>query len=225
MVIVPAVVYDFLFYLSILSIVFGALAGLYQSNFMRLLAFGAINHAGFILLGISFGTLKGFSAALVYLIVYTFLIIGTFASIILLKIYGYKLESWNIADVVKFIKMSKFNYIFSIVFSSFILSFAGIPPFAGFFAKLGIFMVLIDSANYFTFIFVAIFSIVSAVYYIRLVRFLFFSKDSNDNESFFVTENFSQFVYWVIIFCFLFNVFFFFLNVSFVYFFFVLVNF
>jgi NADH-quinone oxidoreductase subunit N len=92
--------------------------------------------------------------------------------------------------------MSKFNYIFSIIFSTFILSFAGIPPFAGFFAKLGIFLALIDSANYLIFFVVAISSIVSAVYYIRLVRFLFFLKDSNDIEDFVVSSSFfSQFIY------------------------------
>jgi NADH-quinone oxidoreductase subunit N len=90
---VPVIVSNFLFYLSVLSIVFGALAGLYQVNLMRMLAFGTISHAGFILLGLSIGTIKGFSAALVYLVIYVVLNIGTFASIMLLKIYGYKVES------------------------------------------------------------------------------------------------------------------------------------
>lgn len=194
-VVVPAIVSNFLFYLSILSIIFGSLAGLYQTNFMRMLAFGAISHAGFILLGLSMGTLKGFSAALVYLIIYTILNIGTFASILLLRIHGFKVESCNINDVVKFIKMSKFNYVFSIIFSTFILSFAGIPPFAGFFAKLGIFLALIDSSNYFVFFVIAFLSIVNAVYYIRLVRFLFFLRDSNDIEDFVIISVFSEFIY------------------------------
>lgn len=90
--------------------------------------------------------------------------------------------------------MSKYNYIFSVVFSTFLLSFAGIPPFSGFFAKLGVFFALIESGNYFFFIIVVFFSIVSAVYYIRLVRFLFFSKDFNNFSNFSITI-FSQFAY------------------------------
>ena len=115
--------------------------------------------------------------------------------------------------------MSKFNYIFSFIFSTFILSFAGVPPFAGFFAKLGIFFALIESGNYFFFFVIAFFSVVSAVYYIRLVRFLFFSKGSSVNFSNLCIVNFSQFAYWVVIFCFFFNFFFFFFNASVVYYF------
>ena len=84
---------NFLFYVSILSIIFGAVAGLYQTNLMRMLAFASINHAGFILLGLSLGTLKGFSSGLIYLFIYVILNLGIFSLILLFMIYGYKLET------------------------------------------------------------------------------------------------------------------------------------
>lgn len=89
----PIIFLNFLFYIAILSIIFGAIAGLYQTNLMRMLAFASINHAGFILLSLSLGTLKGFSSCLVYLFVYVILNLGIFSLILLFMIYGYKMES------------------------------------------------------------------------------------------------------------------------------------
>jgi NADH-quinone oxidoreductase subunit N len=209
---------NFIFYISLLSICFGTLASLYQVNLIRMLAFAAINHSGFILLSLSLGSVKGFSCSLVYLIVYVILNMGIFTLILLFRVLNSELNSWNIVDIVKFVKLSKFNYVFSIFFSCFFLSLAGIPPFSGFFAKLGVFMALLDSGYYFTFLVVALFSVVSAVYYIRLIRYLFFLKDTNETSNFWIFF-LSSYLCWVLVFCFLFNILFWFFHISLVYFF------
>jgi NADH-quinone oxidoreductase subunit N len=173
---------DLLFYLSILSIIFGSLIALYQKSLMRVLAFSSINHVGFIVLCISFGTIEGYLVSLNYLFIYIILTISVLSVLFLFRAFGINWEQWGFINVMDLSQMTNFHYIFGFFLACIFLSFAGIPPFAGFFAKLGVFMYLIKSGHVFSFLIVGFSSLISCVIYIRIVRFLFFSLNEKNKN-------------------------------------------
>jgi NADH-quinone oxidoreductase subunit N len=71
------------------------------------------------------------------------------------------------------------NYFITVMLVSFLLSFIGIPPFAGFFIKMNIFIEVIKSCHYFIFIILGFISVINAVFYLRLIRFLLFNKEND----------------------------------------------
>jgi len=205
------VFYNLIFFVALLSILYSSLIVLYEINIMRILAYSAISHLGYILLSFSFNTLNGIVLGINYLFVYSISIFGTLLILYIIKIYninnGYS-NFWNIVDIIKFSKFSKMNYFITVMLVSFLLSFIGIPPFAGFFIKMNIFIEVIKSCHYFIFIILGFISVINAVFYLRLIRFLLFNKENDIKLS---SWNLSlNIVFWVIVFCFIFNLSFFF---------------
>jgi NADH-quinone oxidoreductase subunit N len=167
----------FLKIISLLSIFYGTIITLYQTKILRLLAYGGIVHIGYILLPICYFEDCGIDAfvySINYLLIYIILSLTIFSILIYLNNLLIKQKARKLVYISDFgeLKNSALAFILALSF----LSMAGIPPFAGFFAKFYIFMLMAQSGDYISLLFICIFSIISCVYYLRLINFLFFDK-------------------------------------------------
>ena len=128
-----------LVFVSLASMILGAVAAIGQTNIKRLIAYSSIGHIGFTLAGISTGTFTGYSSSITYISIYVVMNIGIFACIFLMKKDGKYCESLSDLSGI-----SKQNPILSISLLIILFSLAGIPPLAGFFAKFYVFMAVIE---------------------------------------------------------------------------------
>jgi len=155
-----------------LSLIIGCIGGVIQSKIKRLLAYSAINHIGFILLGVLSVDTFGVQSSIVYMTNYIILSI-IFFSIILIV---YNTSNLYITQLVG---MSRLNPVLGITLTLGLLSVAGIPPLSGFFAK----FIILQSAVYngfYLLTFLAIgTSIISTFYYLRIIKFIYF-KDTDE---------------------------------------------
>ncbi len=162
-----------LIYSSILSIIIGTLGGLYQIKIKRLLAYSAISHIGFLLIGFSTYTKVGFFALFFYIIIYIILSLNIFAIILSLRKIDNNLKLKRINE---FTLLFKSNKILAINFCLILFSITGLPPLVGFYSKLYIFISAIKSEIYLIAIIAAIFSVIASMYYIRLIKLMFFKN-------------------------------------------------
>jgi NADH-quinone oxidoreductase subunit N len=157
--------------LGILSVIFASIAAIYQEKIKRLLAYSGIAHMGYVLLALSSNSLEGLFSAYYYLIVYSLTSLAIF--IILLSVRRY-------TNFLKLKTLSEFSSLFRnnppLAFSLSVLMFslAGIPPLAGFFSKLFVFLSLLNVGNYLASTVVIVTSVVSAFYYLWVVKIIFF---------------------------------------------------
>lgn len=149
---------------GILSIFIGTFAAIYQNRIVRLMAFSAVAHIGFILLGFASGSFTSFYSSFIYIILYIFMTINSFTFI--LSVYPAHQHKY-FADLLSF---AKYNPVLAITFTFTLLSIAGIPPLAGFFSKYLILLSLIDHSFYLISIIIVILSVISAYYYIRIIQ-------------------------------------------------------
>jgi len=174
-----------------------------QFKIKRLIAYSAIGHIGFILLGlISFNYLN-YIASSFYSILYIFLNFSFFSILITLRKTNF-IEIKTIFDLNSLIKHNK---ILSIFLSLNLFSIAGIPPLMGFFSKMFILNVLIFNEMFFITFIILLLSVISVFYYIRLIKILFFSLNSN----FIFLKNPNKIISFIIVFFSLLNLLFFFL--------------
>jgi len=154
---------------AILSIILGSVGALYQTKIKRLLAYSAIANLGYILLGLSTASFEGLVASIFYFFLYTSASVQLFYILSIIKRQGSYLKIKNLID---FCALTHANspLSFLLVFSLF--SFAGIPPLAGFFGKVLIFKALIMHGYYSIALIAVLFSVLTCVYYIRLIRFI-----------------------------------------------------
>jgi NADH-quinone oxidoreductase subunit N len=156
-------------FISVLSMALGAVAALGQTNIKRLMAYSSIGHMGYALLGLAAGTALGARGVLIYLTIYVFTNLGVFACIQTMKRGGKAVE--DIADLAGLARTDvKFAALFSILF----LSLAGLPPLAGFFAKFYVFLAAIQAGLVVPAVLGVLASAVGLVYYLRLVKVMFF---------------------------------------------------
>jgi NADH-quinone oxidoreductase subunit N len=153
-----------LWVLAVLTMILGNVAALVQQNIKRMLAYSSIAHAGYILIGMVAGNEAGLSGMLYYLLAYTFTNIGAFAVVTLV---GKKGEANVMLDDYRGLGNS--HPMLALAMSIFLLSLAGIPPTAGFVAKLTIFSAAISSGFYWLVIIGVLTSAVSVFYYFRVL--------------------------------------------------------
>jgi NADH-quinone oxidoreductase subunit N len=157
--------------ISILSMAVGSIVAIAQTNLKRMLAYSTISHVGFILLGILAGTAAGYQAAMFYTLTYVIMSTAGFGMIILLARKGF--ESDRLDDLKGLNERSPW---FAAVMLAVMFGMAGAPPFVGFFAKLYVLRAVVD-ANMTWLAGVAVFfSIISAYYYIRVVKLMYFDR-------------------------------------------------
>lgn len=131
---------------AILSIFFGSIGAIYQTKIKRLLAYSAIANLGFILLGFSTASVIGFMASFYYFFIYLFASIQIFY---ILTIVRRQVSFLKIKNVVELVAISHANFFLSFIFVFGLLSFAGIPPLAGFFGKFLVFLLWYEKVNIF----------------------------------------------------------------------------
>jgi NADH:ubiquinone oxidoreductase subunit 2 (subunit N) len=160
-----------LIYSSIISIIIGTLGGLYQIKIKKLLAYSAINHIGFLLVGFSSFNVMGLFSLFFYIIVYIIISLNIFSILLSLRKIDNNLKFKKISE---FVLLFKSNNMIAIIFCIILFSIAGLPPLVGFYSKLYIFISAIKSEIYLISIIAAIFSVIASLYYIRLIKLMFF---------------------------------------------------
>ena len=156
-------------FLSIASMILGAFAAIGQNNIKRLMAYSSIGHMGYALAGIATGSNEGIQSTLIYLTIYLVMNLGAFGCIFMMKRENNFYE--NISDLSG---LSKNHPLLALGFLIILFSLAGIPPLAGFFAKFYIFMSVIEQSMYFLAIVGLISTVISAFYYLRVIKIIYF---------------------------------------------------
>ncbi len=155
--------------ISIASMVLGALAAIWQTNIKRLLAYSSIGHVGYALVGLSAGTEAGVRGILIYMAIYLAMNVGTFCCVLCMRQRGRMVE--NIADLAG---LSRTQPLLAFAFALLMFSMAGIPPLAGFFGKLYVFLAAIEAGLYALAIIGVLTSVIGAYYYLRIVKLMYF---------------------------------------------------
>tara|TARA_B100001029_G_scaffold160401_1_gene148395 strand:+ start:2647 stop:4062 length:1416 start_codon:yes stop_codon:yes gene_type:complete len=165
-------------FLSIASMLFGAVAAIGQKNLKRLIAYSSIGHMGYALAGLATGTNQGIQSSISYISIYLFMNLAFFCCLFMLK----KDEKYfeNIEDLSG---LSKNHPILSFSFLIVLFSLAGIPPLAGFFAKFYIFAAVIEKSMYFLAIVGLLSTVVAAFYYLRLIKIIYFDEEKNKYDT------------------------------------------
>jgi NADH-quinone oxidoreductase subunit N len=155
----------------------GNIAALSQSNLKRLLAYSSIAHAGYLLMGVVAGTTRGVAAMMIYLVVYSFMQLGAFAIIIMMRrrdVIGDELKDFSGLHLRH--PMAAFAMLV------FMLSLGGIPPTAGFMGKFWLFGAVIEADYIWLAVIGVLNSAVSLYYYLRIVVFMYLKSDSTGSQ-------------------------------------------
>lgn len=173
-----------LFFSAVLSIMLGTLGAFYQKKIKRLLAYSAISHIGYMLLAFSTGTIEGLQSLFFYIIVYMVVSISFFSILLSLRVQPQNvlknMEDKKLVYLSDLIGLSKQNAVLAISIALIFFSMAGIPPLAGFFSKLYVFLAAIEMGLYPLLVIAVFFSVIGCFYYIRLIKFIYFD-DINTN--------------------------------------------
>jgi NADH-quinone oxidoreductase subunit N len=165
--------------LAILSMALGNITAIAQSNLKRMLAYSTIAHMGFMLLGLLSGVVDGntlnrdaaYSAALFYIIIYTMMSVGAFGMLCLLSRAG--LDCENLEDMRG---LNRRNPWYAALMLLLMLSLAGLPPTAGFYAKLAVFSAAVSAGYIWLAVAAVLLSLVGAYYYLRVVKLMYFDE-------------------------------------------------
>ena len=158
-------------FISIASMVLGAFAAIAQNNIKRLMAYSSIGHIGYALVGLAAGTPEGVSGVGAYMAIYLVMNVGTFACILSMRQNGRMVEGVNDLKGI-----SRTNPLIALALLIFMFSLAGIPPMAGFWAKFWVFKAAIGAELYGLAVIGVLASVVSAFYYLRIVKLMYFDE-------------------------------------------------
>ncbi len=160
-------------FISIASMLLGAFAAINQTNIKRLMAYSSIGHIGYMMVGLAAGSEAGVRGVLFYLAIYLVMNVGTFACILSMRRKDGMVE--GIEDLKGLSKTSPYM---AAALLFFMFSMAGIPPLAGFFGKLYIFLAAIQEGLYGLATIGVLSSVVAAFYYVRIVKLMYFDEPS-----------------------------------------------
>jgi NADH-quinone oxidoreductase subunit N len=158
-------------FLSVASMVLGAVAAIAQTNIKRLMAYSSIGHVGYALIGLAVASPSGIRGVLVYMAIYLFMNLGTWAVILCMRQQGQMLE--GIADLSG---LGRTQPGLALALGIFMFALAGIPPTAGFFGKLYVFLAAIDAHLVGLAVIGVVTSVVGAFYYLRIVKVMYFDE-------------------------------------------------
>jgi len=168
---------------AILSLAVGSFGAIFQKNIKRLLAYSSIGHVGFILLGMAVLSKEGFTASIFYMLIYAVISIGSFGFLNLMTSKNYDQESdaenEKIFNISSLSGLSKTNPVMAFSLAALMFSTAGIPPLAGFFSKFFILTAILSQGHLVAAILAVLFSVVSAYYYLRIVKIMYFDEPQN----------------------------------------------
>ena len=167
-----------LVFLSIASMLFGAIAAIGQTNLKRLIAYSSISHIGYALAGLTTGSNEGIQSSIIYIVIYILMNLGFFSCLLMLKRNNKYFE-----DIEDLSGLSKNHPLLSLSLLVILFSLAGIPPLAGFFAKFYIFKSVIEQSMYFLAIVGLLSTVIAAFYYLRIIKIIYFDKEKEKYDS------------------------------------------
>ena len=159
-------------FLSIASMLFGAIAAIGQTNIKRLIAYSSIGHIGYTLAGLASGTNEGIQSSIVYISIYIIMNLALFSCLLMLKRNNKYYE-----DIEDLSGLSKNHPLLSLSLLVILFSLAGIPPLAGFFAKFYIFKAVIEQSMFFLAVVGLLSTVVAAFYYLRIIKIIYFDEE------------------------------------------------
>ncbi|MDC3082346.1 NADH-quinone oxidoreductase subunit NuoN [Candidatus Pelagibacter sp.] len=165
-------------FISIASMIFGAVAAIGQKNLKRLIAYSSISHMGYALAGLATVSNQGIQSSITYISIYLVMNLAFFSCLFMLKRNNKYYE--NIEDLSG---LSKKHPILSFSLLIVLFSLAGIPPLAGFFAKFYVFLAVIEQSMYFLAIVGLLATVVAAFYYLRIIKIIYFDPEKEEYET------------------------------------------
>jgi NADH-quinone oxidoreductase subunit N len=159
-------------FLSIASMLFGAIAAIGQTNIKRLVAYSSIGHIGYTLAGLATGSNEGIQSSIIYISIYVIMNLALFSCLLMLKRNNQYYE-----EIDDLSGLSKNHPLLSLSLLVILFSLAGIPPLAGFFAKFYVFKAVIEQSMYFLAIVGLLSTVVAAFYYLRIIKIIYFDKE------------------------------------------------
>ena len=165
-------------FISIASMIFGAVAAIGQKNLKRLIAYSSISHMGYALAGLATVSNQGIQSSITYISIYLVMNLAFFSCLFMLKRDDKYYE--NIEDLSG---LSKKHPILSFSLLIVLFSLAGIPPLAGFFAKFYVFLAVIEQSMYFLAIVGLLATVVAAFYYLRIIKIIYFDPEKEEYET------------------------------------------
>ena len=159
-------------FLSIASMLFGAIAAIGQTNIKRLVAYSSIGHIGYTLAGLATGSNEGIQSSIIYISIYVIMNLALFSCLLMLKRNDQYYE-----EIDDLSGLSKNHPLLSLSLLVILFSLAGIPPLAGFFAKFYVFKAVIEQSMYFLAIVGLMSTVVAAFYYLRIIKIIYFDKE------------------------------------------------
>jgi len=165
-------------FISIASMIFGAVAAIGQKNLKRLIAYSSISHMGYALAGLATVSNQGIQSSITYISIYLVMNLAFFCCLFMLKRNDKYYE--NIEDLSG---LSKKHPILSFSLLIVLFSLAGIPPLAGFFAKFYVFLAVIEQSMYFLAIVGLLATVVAAFYYLRIIKIIYFDPEKEEYET------------------------------------------
>ncbi len=162
--------------LAVLSVAVGNIIAIAQDNLKRLLAYSTISHMGFFLFGVLCGTATGYSASLFYVLIYSVMSAAAFGLILHLA------DKHREFDRLEDLKgLSKRSPLAAFLLLILMLSMAGIPPTAGFFAKLSVIQALVNSGLVWVAVVAVVLAVIGAYYYLRIIKLAYFDDPIDDS--------------------------------------------
>lgn len=179
--------YQILALVAVLSILVGSFGAIRQTNLKRLLAYSSIGHAGFALAGLAAFGISAVKAIVFYMIIYSTLSLGGFAFLLLLfsQKQGNSSEDEKndqLYELSSIAGIGKKNPLIALMMAIIMFSTAGIPPMAGFFSKFYILLAIVDKGLYWLAIVAVLASVVSAFYYLRVIKVMYFDESKEESE-------------------------------------------
>jgi NADH-quinone oxidoreductase subunit N len=157
--------------LAIASMLLGAFAAIGQRNIKRLMAYSSIGHVGYALIGLATASKDGTQGLILYMAIYLVMTLGTFACILSMR-----RSDGPVEEIDELGGLAQNNLLMAFVLGTLMFSLAGIPPFAGFFAKFYVFLAAINAGFYTLAVIGVLASVVAAYYYLRIVKVMFFDE-------------------------------------------------
>jgi NADH-quinone oxidoreductase subunit N len=158
-------------FIAIASMILGGVAAIGQTNIKRLLAYSSIGHMGYALVGLAAASQEGVQSIVTYMLIYVVTTIGVFACVLAMRRDGKQVET--IADLAG---LGRNNKTLAFILAMLMFSLAGIPPLAGFFGKLFVFMAAVKSGLFVLAVVGVLASVISAFYYLRIVKLMYFDE-------------------------------------------------
>ena len=165
-------------FLSIASMIFGAVAAIGQTNIKRLIAYSSISHIGYTLAGLATVSNEGIQSSIIYISIYVVMNLALFCCLLMLRRKDQYYE-----DISDLSGLSKNHPMLSLCLLVILFSLAGIPPLAGFFAKFYVFIAVLEQSMYFLAIVGLLSTVVAAFYYLRIIKIIYFDKEKDKYDT------------------------------------------